>query len=127
MYKNEQKNMTQDNLKKLEELIAKICPDPEVKHETWKKIDELVNYRFIKKVMDTLPEKNHLEFMELFTENPDNEKEIFGYLEEKGGKGTKQELAEELSHISKELVHDLVSDKEVTKESEEKASEISIR
>ncbi len=107
---------TADNLDKVKDLIAKICPEPEAKTETWEEVDSLVNYRFIKNIMDKLPEESHLEFMNLFAENPNDEGKIFGYLEEKVGKDIKEDLKNLLSDTSKELVHDLILNTETTNE-----------
>jgi len=102
------KNNIARNLDKVNDLLNKLYPEPEEKMETWKEIDKIVNSRFLMKALDILPEENREEFVELFTSSPDDEEKIFGYLEEKGGKDTREDLTNLLSDISQELVHDLV-------------------
>lgn len=113
---NRKIDTTVNNLDRVKELIAQICPDPEAKTETWKEVDRLVNYRFIKGVMDKLPEECHLEFMNIFVENPNDEEKIFGYLEGKVGENVRDDFKNLLKDVSTELVHDLMPDKEITKE-----------
>lgn len=102
------KNNIARNLDKVNDLLNKLYPEPEEKMETWKEIDKIVDSRFLMKALDILPEENREEFVELFTSSPDDEEKIFGYLEEKGGKDTREDLTNLLSDISQELVHDLV-------------------
>jgi hypothetical protein len=102
------KNNIARNLDKVNDHLNKLYPEPEEKMETWKEIDKIVDSRFLMKALDILPEENREEFVELFTSSPDDEEKIFGYLEEKGGKDTREDLTNLLSDISQELVHDLV-------------------
>lgn len=101
------------NNKKLEDLLKKIS-DSEVKEESWKQVDGILNYKFAAKVLGELPEEKHEEFMEIFIENPEDEEKIFGYLEENAGEGIRKEMTKFMSDLSSEIVHDLSPDKEVS-------------
>lgn len=103
------------NNKKLEDLLKKIS-DPEVKEESWKQVDGILNYKFVAKVLGELPEEKHEEFMEIFIENPEDEEKIFGYLEENAGEGIRKEMTKFMSDLSMELTRDLSPDKEVSVE-----------
>ena len=104
------------NLEEVNKLINKLFPEPEERMETWQEIDKVVDSRFLMEALDRIPEKNREEFIKIFTDSPNDEEKIFGYLEEKGGKDIRKELTDVLSDVSKELVHDLMPDKETTAE-----------
>ena len=104
------------NLEEVNKLLKKLFPEPEERTETWQEIDRRVDSEFLMAALDRIPEQNHEEFVKIFTDSPNDQEKIFGYLEEKGGKNVREELTDVLSDISKELVHDLLPDKETTTE-----------
>lgn len=106
-------NPTEENFKKMDELLSKFFEDRDVKDQAKEEIQKVVDFKVVEGVMDNLPEEKHEEFMDLLVENQNDGEVVTKYLEEKGI--TKQ-VGAVLQRVSQDIVKDLEPDKETTTE-----------
>lgn len=106
-------NYTEENFKKVNDLVAKFFEDREARDEAQSEIQKTTDCMVIGRILDNLPKKNHEEFMILFTENPNDGDKLSNYLRENK---IDDKINDLLSEISQELIGDLTPDKEITTE-----------
>jgi len=107
------KNSTEENFKKVDELIAKFFKDREARDQAQSEIQKTIDCVVIGGILDNLPEEKHEEFMVLFTENSDDGDKLTKYLRDNG---IDEKINDLLSEVSREFVNDLMPDKEITVE-----------
>ena len=108
-----------DNLIAFEEIelvIKKSATSLEERDELWHLVDEILNHKVLKKVLDKLPKNNHQEFLALFHKCPHDEFVIFEYLNGKTGRNIEKELQAELKGISSDILQELGPHDEITAE-----------
>jgi hypothetical protein len=77
-------------------------------------VDELINFKAFDIVLGILPEKNHMEFLEIVSKRPFDTELILGYVKEKTGKDIEDELKKGFENLFQDLdkeinLHDEVS------------------
>jgi hypothetical protein len=108
-----------DHLMVLEEVeveIKKTASSKEEREELWGLVDEILTHKVLGTVLGKLPRAHHEEFLELFHKCPHDEEIIFGYLRKNTNKDIEKELQEELKNISSEILRELKSPDEVSRE-----------
>lgn len=99
-------------LEKVEEEIKKSGFSVEEREELFRLVDDIVNAKVLKTIMDNLPEEKHIEFLEIFHKSPHDEEVIFGYL----GEDIKKTLEEKLENFDKEIINEITPQDEVSAE-----------
>ncbi len=97
------------NLEELETIIKKSSKTQEEREELWGLVDEILNHKVLEKILDKLPEENHIEFLELYHKCPHDEIAVFAYLKGKSGENIIDEIKEDLKKISEEILAELGS------------------
>lgn len=107
------KNPTEENFKKVDELLTKFFKEREGRVQADGEIQKDISCAVIGGALDNLPKEKHDEFLTVFTENLNDGEIVTKYLKDNG---IEDKINEILNDKSQEFVNDLIPDKEVTTE-----------
>ena len=94
-----------DNLLDFSDLkrdIDDICQSRDEREELWKLVDEIIHFRVLNKILDSLEIKHHPEFIEYYHKKPHDEM-IHVYLKERIGDKYGEVITSELLIIKNDL------------------------
>jgi len=95
--------------KKIDKEIKKVAKTSGEREELWGFVDEIIHHKVMGCILDKLPRQSHEEFLTMFHSAPHDEELIFGYLRTKVGDDIEENLKQEISKISEELLNDMKS------------------
>ena len=96
-------------LETVEAEIKKASKTSEEREELWKIVDDIINHKVLKFILDKLSIQHHGEFLEKFHQAP-HDTDIISYLSEKIGENIEELLKQELGNIAYTLLSEISGD-----------------